>query len=715
MRRRDFLQGSALTLAAGAGMAPLELLARQDMIASTSALDAISGNYPPALTGLRGSHPGSFEVAHDLAWNGKTWPRPSTQTDDTHDLIVVGGGISGLSAAHFYRQRIGEDARILILDNHDDFGGHARRNEFTVRGRSMLCYGGSQSIESPRAYSNVTRRLLDDLGIEARRFYDYFDSEFDQREGLDDGILFRQNQFGRDALALNAFSWFGRVRREHQVERTNKFPVSEQTKAAITALASGNIRETPEVERMLLAPRDTPVEDFLRAAYGFTDQGLAVIRRRTAGLWGVGLDALSVRETIFEWVLGGAADRATYSLREDALEGRDEEQPYIFHFPDGNASIARLLVRSLVPGCIPGSTMEDVVTARADYRALDRSDNLVRIRLNSTAVEARNRAGGVDVTYVNNGGAYRARAQHCVLACYNRMIPYLCPEIDDAQREALLYPQKVPLVSCHTSKVASERTERANARSSPQGIPGVLPRAATPQWRAPFAPAGRVPLGPWPRCAPWQWDAPFPAGRASPQTKGNALMRLYSRDTTLGLITVALDNWRPIKASGISSYEAPSGVLSRIGMDFPVSMGDYKYTASPDEPCVLQGWHAPACGKQGTISERFRAGRMELYQMPFSQFEEAIKDELNAAWGPQGLDVDRDIKATTVNRWPHGYAHEYMDLWDDHSWNRGAGPHIIGRQQIGAISIANSDSEQHAYVNGAIDSAHRAVRELTTV
>ncbi len=627
MRRRDFLQGSALTLAAGAGMAPLELLARQDTIASTSALDAISGNYPPALTGLRGSHPGSFEVAHDLAWNGKTWPRPSTQTDDTHDLIVVGGGISGLSAAHFYRQRIGEDARILILDNHDDFGGHARRNEFTVRGRSMLCYGGSQSIESPRAYSNVARRLLDDLGIEARRFYDYFDSEFDQREGLDDGILFRQNQFGRDALALNAFSWFGRVRREHQVERTNKFPVSEQTKAAVTALASGNMRETPEVERMLLAPRDTAVEDFLRAAYGFTDQGLAVIRRRTAGLWGVGLDALSVRETIFEWVLGGAADRATYSLREDALEGRDEEQPYIFHFPDGNASIARLLVRSLVPGCIPGSTMEDVVTARADYRALDRSDNLVRIRLNSTAVETRNRAGGVDVTYVNNGGAYRARAQHCVLACYNRMIPYLCPEIDDAQRKALLYPQKVPL----------------------------------------------------------------------------------------GLITVALDNWRPIKASGISSYEAPSGVLSRIGMDFPVSMGDYKYTASPDEPCVLQGWHAPACGKQGTISERFRAGRMELYQMPFSQFEEAIKDELNAAWGPHGLDVDRDIKAITVNRWPHGYAHEYMDLWDDHSWNRGAGPHIIGRQQIGAISIANSDSEQHAYVNGAIDSAHRAVRELTTV
>ena len=92
-------------------------------------------------------------------------------------------------------------------------------------------------------------------------------------------------------------------------------------------------------------------------------------------------------------------------------------------------------------------------------------------------------------------------------------------------------------MSCHRGRVASERTEPANARRSPQGIPGVLPRAATPQWRAPFAPDGRVPLGLWPRCAPWQWDAPFPAGRASPQTKGDALMRLYPCDTALCRVT----------------------------------------------------------------------------------------------------------------------------------------------------------------------------------
>lgn len=191
MKRCDFLQGTAITLALGSGVAPMDILAR------TGQSPAI---YPPALTGLRGSHPGSFEVAHDLAWNGRTWPRPKTQTDKTYDLIVVGVGISGLAAAYFYRQRIGDDTRILILDNHDDFGGHARRNEFTLGGKTLLCYGGSQSIDRPGAYSIIARDLLTNLGIETERFYEYYDFDFQDREQLTEGILFRQQDFGRDLL-----------------------------------------------------------------------------------------------------------------------------------------------------------------------------------------------------------------------------------------------------------------------------------------------------------------------------------------------------------------------------------------------------------------------------------------------------------------------------------------------------------------------------------
>ena len=119
------MNGVALSLGAGTSLSPLELFAKMQA----------AGNYPPALTGMRGSHPGSFEVAHALAWTGNEFSIPKNQTDDTYDLVVVGAGISGLAAACLYRQKTSADARILLLDNHDDFGGHAKRNEFEVDGQ----------------------------------------------------------------------------------------------------------------------------------------------------------------------------------------------------------------------------------------------------------------------------------------------------------------------------------------------------------------------------------------------------------------------------------------------------------------------------------------------------------------------------------------------------------------------------------------------------
>ncbi len=120
-------------------------------------------------------------------------------------------------------------------------------------------------------------------------------------------------------------------------------------------------------------------------------------------------------------------------------------------FPDGNASVARLLVRSLIPDVAPGTTMEDVVAARFDYGKLDRDSSPVRLRLESTAVRVRHRgdpqgAEEVEVTYVRHGRAERARAGHCVLACYNAVIPYVCEELPEEQKRALSNALKSPLV-----------------------------------------------------------------------------------------------------------------------------------------------------------------------------------------------------------------------------------------------------------------------------
>src|ERR1700704_748631 len=128
--RRDFLNGAAVV--AGAAMMPWDLQAA-GLEGNPADPEKSSNYYPPALTGMRGSHPGSFDVAHSLRdatfWDSAGKPE---DTDETYDLIIVGGGISGLSAAHFYRKATGGKARILILANHDDFGGDPKRTEFPV-------------------------------------------------------------------------------------------------------------------------------------------------------------------------------------------------------------------------------------------------------------------------------------------------------------------------------------------------------------------------------------------------------------------------------------------------------------------------------------------------------------------------------------------------------------------------------------------------------
>src|SRR5437764_13762692 len=196
--RRDFLNGVAVT--AGASLLPPHLIA-----ALQSDLDPEKSPnyYPPALTGLRGSHVGAFEVAHSLR-DGDFWQKAGkpAETGETFDLIIVGGGISGLSAAYFFR-KANPNARILIIENHDDFGGHAKRNEFTVGDRKLLGYGGSFSIESPAPYSAVAKGLVEDLGIDVASFPKYISKNLYSSLGLRPNIFFDKQTFGADKLVIN--------------------------------------------------------------------------------------------------------------------------------------------------------------------------------------------------------------------------------------------------------------------------------------------------------------------------------------------------------------------------------------------------------------------------------------------------------------------------------------------------------------------------------
>lgn len=448
--RRDFLNGVAIGVGSLVAGACLTSCLGGRVPDSTPA--SAGASVGPTLTGLRGDHDGSFESAHGLR-DGTFWQNAGgvTPVDGTYDLIVVGAGISGLAAAHFFRKQAGSSAHILILDNHDDFGGHAQRKEFRVGQRILLSYG-AQSMESPSLYSAECKGLLADLGIDVQKFYRYFDRSLYSSMKLGSGIFFDRETFGQDRLVAG----FGAMPHEKFFAKT---PLLEQARRDIVRLYTENIDYLPHLngEQKKAFLQKISYADFLTKTAKCTPEVLPFFQTRSHDLFGVGIDAISAAD------LHEEGDDYEYGypgldamLGKTGSRGNNKPDPYVFHFPDGNASIARLLVRSFIPEAIPGHTMEDVITAQADYGRLDHRESAVRIRLSSTVVKVRHNgdptsAREVEITYVRDGRLYRVRGRLCLLTCYNSMIPYLCPELPSKQKEALAYCVRAPLIYSHVA------------------------------------------------------------------------------------------------------------------------------------------------------------------------------------------------------------------------------------------------------------------------
>ncbi|MBS1865318.1 MAG: NAD(P)-binding protein [Acidobacteria bacterium] len=475
--RRDFLNGVAVTVGtATSSMLPSLAFADTDIAPQDK-----PGYYPPILTGMRGSHPGSFEGAHKLR-DGIFWKSAGKPNDtgESYDLVIVGGGISGLAAAHFWRKQK-PDARILILDNHDDFGGHAKRNEFHPEGRPsgrmLLCNGGTWAIESPVPYSKVARGLMDELGIDpsalaakcnVRGLY----------KGLTSGIFLNKETFGADFLVKGAPSGMFPGEIDNQAgNNLEGSPLAPEVRKDMIRLESTTEDFLPGLTSDEKKDRLTHIsyKDFLLKIVKVNPKVIPIYQTRTHSLFGVGIDAVNALDC---WALGfpgfkglklspGPHPRMGYTPKGYANPPKD----YEFHFPDGNATIARLLVRRLVPTSTPGSTAEDIVTAKVDYAQLDRQDSPVRIRLSSIVVGAKHlgdlaTANEVQVAYLRSGKLYSVRGKSVVMACWNMMIPYLCPELPDKQKEALHYGAKVPLVYTNVQIKNWQAFEKLGIRSA---------------------------------------------------------------------------------------------------------------------------------------------------------------------------------------------------------------------------------------------------------
>jgi spermidine dehydrogenase len=440
--RRDILHGFGAV--AASTFVPGEALANKLL----SAEAAGKPYYPPALTGMRGNHDGSFDVAHMLAREGKNDWGPVEELDTgVYDLVIAGAGLSGLAAAHFY-QKENPNARILLLDNHDDFGGHAKRNEFKVGDRTLIGYGGSQSLESPSSYPKNAKVLLDDLGIDIKRLGDAYDQSFFKRHGLAAGVHFNEKEFSKNALVryeLGGLRYLPLADSGNTAkEAVSQMPISDAARTQMLRLLTTKTNQTglsgDDLNKYLYS---ISYHEFLEKNLDIHEPEVFAILQDHALDYGTGIEAIYAGSAM-DW--GGQPGALAAGLSD-----YEEDEPYIHHFPDGNASVARMLVRKLIPGVAPGSTPEDVVKAAFDYSELDRETSAVRLRLNSTVVRVKHEGDAteakcVSVDYVRDGRAFRVTAKHCILACYNSIIPSLCPELPAGQKEALAMSVKSPIL-----------------------------------------------------------------------------------------------------------------------------------------------------------------------------------------------------------------------------------------------------------------------------
>ena len=579
MQRRDFLNGAACLGVAGGW--PRAALAN-------------GSGYPPGLTGLRGSHPGSMDAAHAVAWASDVAPAEPTGDVEEVDVVVVGAGISGLSAAHFYRQRVKPNARVLILDNHDDFGGHARRNEFMVEGRHVLTYGGTQSFDTPAAYSPVARGFLRELGVDMLALRRAYDLDFFARHRLGMGLYFDRQGFGRDVLwrssppTVRPPSYYGRyyvpglVSSPAFVSQWRGAPMRPEQLAQLQRV----LTHTPHGRSTALREADirqaSSYLDFVAKVYQVTDPAVLALLSMTLtedaalGGFAVSMEAAASGGLLG---LGSAAQRARWFA--DSHEDEEDHAPlpetgddddmdgYLFHFPDGGATVARLLVQRLMPGVARFSGAVGCVEARFDYAQLDRPGvQPVNLRLNSTVVSVANAAKGVSLHYVQAGNRRRVSARHAIMAGWSAVNAHVVKGLPTAQKEAMHANIKMPMV--------------------------------------------------------------------------------YAQ--------VVLRRWHALQSSGMGVVYAPHAPFQFSQMDFPVSMGRYRPPRGPDEPACLLMIRCPGpLLEPGAAPDIFRAGRAELLGQDFAHYVQAILAQLQGMYGPHGLDAQRDVAAITVNRWGHGF------------------------------------------------------------
>ena len=550
----------------------------------------------------------------------------------TFDLVVVGGGVAGLSAAYYWLTDVDPDARILIVEQSEELGGPARQHTFEVDGHRLLAPGGAQELSFPSSFPPPVRTALVDLGIDTGRFYDdAVAGHYTSRGAGGHGFAFAAEVWGRSHTA---------VFRPDTGGDFGDAPVSPPARAQIAALITaptdwlaGRTDEeklaelrTHSCDGLLreFAALDDDVHRFLRFSTS-PHSGLAFDQHPAldAALIGyVGLDGIDVE--------GGGDGAPWKGLTHTGTRFFAHRDPPIFRFPDGNATVARALAHRLVPDLFAATSVDERLGADMATEALDRPGNQVRILLGTAAVELRR--DGPDRVVV------RVEARDGTTATHRAPAAVVATGAHDAAR---------------------------------------LVTGLDPEQRATAEALGRFPIV---------------------------------------SATVALRNWRAWPAIGVNTLSWPGHPSWQIAsLGFPVRMGGFEPPSSPDAPNVvttLGGLTTPGRPPSDGAAE----GRRRLASPTArAELRAELRRLLAEALAPGGFDADRDIAEVRVELWPQGYARYSTSLdGPDDEGRIGPGARERLADGTGPIAVVGVDVVDHPFLDGAMESAHRAVHRIAS-